>query len=88
MVKDSRFALSHLACRFYKDPSGSLLVAGITGTKGKTTVCHMVKRMLESMGYKTGLAGTVHNIVAGDIRPVERTTPEAPELLALQRDGG
>lgn len=86
VVKDSRFALSHLACRFYKDPSGSLLVAGITGTKGKTTVCHMVKRMLESMGYKTGLAGTVHNIVAGDIRPVERTTPEAPELLALQRE--
>jgi UDP-N-acetylmuramoyl-L-alanyl-D-glutamate--2,6-diaminopimelate ligase len=86
VVKDSRFALSHLACRFYKDPSSNLLVAGITGTKGKTTVCHMVKQILEAIGHKTGLVGTLHNIVGDDIRPVERTTPEASDLLSLQRE--
>ncbi|HHT85770.1 MAG: UDP-N-acetylmuramoyl-L-alanyl-D-glutamate--2,6-diaminopimelate ligase [Bacillota bacterium] len=86
VVRDSRFALSHLACKFYRDPSSTLLVAGITGTKGKTTVCHMVKQVLESMGHETGLVGTLHNIVAEEIRPVERTTPEASDLLSLQRE--
>ena len=82
VVRDSRFALSHLACKFYRDPSSTLLVAGITGTKGKTTVCHMVKQVLESMGHETGLVGTLHNIVAEEIRPVERTTPEAQTFSA------
>ncbi len=86
VVKDSRFALSHLACKFYGNPSKGLLVAGITGTKGKTTVCHMVKQMLEALGYTSGLAGTVHNIVGSDIRPVARTTPESSDLLSLQRE--
>jgi len=86
VVKDSRFALSHLACRFYRDPSSNLLVAGITGTKGKTTVCHMIKRIFEAMGHKTGLVGTLYNIVGDDVRPVERTTPEASDLLGLQRE--
>lgn len=85
IVEDSRFALSHLACRFYDDPSKDLFTVGITGTKGKTTVCHMVRNMLEALGYPTGLVGTVHNIIGNEILPVSRTTPESADLLSMQR---
>jgi UDP-N-acetylmuramoyl-L-alanyl-D-glutamate--2,6-diaminopimelate ligase len=86
LVPDSRVALSRAARTFYHDPSKDLLVVGITGTKGKTTTCHLVKSVLDAAGEKTGLIGTVHNIVGSQIRPVTRTTPESVELHALQRD--
>lgn len=85
VVPDSRFALSHLACRFYEDPGKDLFAVGITGTKGKTTVCHMVRSMLEALGYPTGLVGTVHNIIGNEIRPDGRTTPESSDLLSMLR---
>ncbi len=86
IVEDARFALSHLACAFYGNPSRDLLVVGVTGTKGKTTTCHMVKDMLDSMGYSTGLLGTVHNIIGEEVRPCKHTTPESPDLLSMQRE--
>lgn len=86
VVDDSRFALSHLAYEFYGRPSKDLLAVGITGTKGKTTTCHMVKDILEALGYSTGLIGTVHNIVGDEYRPVRRTTPESLDLLGMLRE--
>ncbi len=86
VVPDSRLALSKAAKVFYGDPSKDLLVVGITGTKGKTTTCHLVKSVLDAAGERTGLIGTVHNIVGSQVRPVVRTTPESAELQSLQRD--
>ncbi|HHY69660.1 MAG TPA: UDP-N-acetylmuramoyl-L-alanyl-D-glutamate--2,6-diaminopimelate ligase [Bacillota bacterium] len=86
VVKDSRFALSHLGCVYYGNPSKDLLVVGVTGTKGKTTTCHMVKEFLDSIGYRTGLIGTVHNIIGGEVLPVTHTTPESLDLLAMHRE--
>jgi UDP-N-acetylmuramoyl-L-alanyl-D-glutamate--2,6-diaminopimelate ligase len=86
VVADSRFALSHLSAEFYRNPSRDLLVVGITGTKGKTTTCHMIKQMLEASGYSTGLVGTVQNIIGNECRPVRHTTPEALDLFEMQRE--
>lgn len=60
LVDDARKSLSRLCARFYcggvgKDAS---LVA-VTGTNGKTTTAHMMAHILSSMGYKTGIVGTV-----------------------------
>ncbi len=85
-VPDSRKALSSAAKALYEDPSDKLLVVGITGTKGKTTACHLVKAVLDASGHKTGLIGTIHNIVGEEVRPVERTTPESSDLQRLQKD--
>jgi len=86
LVKDPRRALSSAAAVFYGYPSRDLTVVGITGTKGKTTTCHLVRSVLESCGLRTGLIGTVHNIVGDEVRPVTRTTPESSDLQALLRE--
>lgn len=85
-VPDARRALSSASDLFYGQPSKELLVVGVTGTKGKTTACHLVKSVLDAAGEKTGLIGTVHNIVGDEERPVTRTTPESADLDALMRE--
>lgn len=86
LVPHARRALSRASSLFYGEPSKSLAVVGVTGTKGKTTTCHMVKSVLDACGEKTGLIGTIHNIVGDEERPVTRTTPESTDLHSLMRE--
>ncbi len=86
LVPHARRALSRASSLFYGEPSKSLAVVGVTGTKGKTTTCHMVKSVLDACGEKTGLIGTIHNIVGDAERPVTRTTPESTDLHSLMRE--
>ncbi len=80
---DTRRALADAAAAFYGRPSTGLHLTGVTGTKGKTTTTHLIRAVLERAGHRTGLVGTVHNIVGGRTEPVKHTTPEAPELQEL-----
>lgn len=82
-VVDSRRALALAAANFHHHPSRKLRVIGVTGTKGKTTTTFLLRALLQAAGVPTGLVGTVVNVVGGREYPVERTTPEAPELQAL-----
>jgi UDP-N-acetylmuramoyl-L-alanyl-D-glutamate--2,6-diaminopimelate ligase len=67
----------------YGRPADALLLVGITGTNGKTTVSFMVESGLRAAGHLTGLVGTVETRVAGQVVTSERTTPEAPDVQAL-----
>jgi UDP-N-acetylmuramoyl-L-alanyl-D-glutamate--2,6-diaminopimelate ligase len=58
---------------------------GITGTNGKTTSSYMIKSVLERCGIKTGLIGTITNMIGSAVIPTEHTTPESPDLFALLR---
>ncbi|MDA8146573.1 MAG: UDP-N-acetylmuramoyl-L-alanyl-D-glutamate--2,6-diaminopimelate ligase [Thermaerobacter sp.] len=84
-VADSRRALAQLACGFFDHPSRELDLVGVTGTNGKTTTTHLLRQVLEAAGSKTGLLGTVHNLIGDRVLPVEHTTPEAPDLQQLLR---
>ncbi len=82
-VPATRPALSRLAARFHGDPSSRLGLIGVTGTNGKTTTTYLIRAILETAGYRTGLIGTVAYRVGDQVLPAPHTTPEAPELHGL-----
>lgn len=77
VVKNSRTALADISCEFYKHPSKKLKLVGITGSNGKTTTAFYVKNMFENAGFKTGLLGTISNIVGDVVEESRLTTPES-----------
>lgn len=83
IVEDSRIAMALIAREFYGRPDERLKMIGITGTNGKTTTTYMIKSVLEHAGIKTGLIGTIVNMIGQQELPTERTTPESPDLFAL-----
>ncbi len=82
LVDDARAAMGPAAARFHGDPTAKLQVVGITGTNGKTTTAFLVREILERAGIRTGLLGTVKQVVGGVEEAVVRTTPEAIDLQA------
>nr|MBA2504984.1 UDP-N-acetylmuramoyl-L-alanyl-D-glutamate--2,6-diaminopimelate ligase [Thermoleophilaceae bacterium] len=85
VVEDVRRAMGPAAARFHGDPTATLRVVGITGTNGKTTTAYLIRHLLEDAGIRTGLLGTVMNVVGGVEEDVVRTTPEAIELQGVFR---
>ena len=76
-VKDTRYALAMTSAAYFGYPADSLKVIGITGTKGKTTTTYMVKSILEGVGHKVGLIGTIESIIGDEVIPSKNTTPES-----------
>jgi len=83
LVSNSRIALAELASAFYKDAISSLYSYAITGTNGKTTTTYLLKNILEKAGKKTGLIGTIANIIGDKIIESSMTTPESSDLHEL-----
>lgn len=69
-----------IAERFFGNPSSGLLLAGVTGTNGKTTVSHLIHQMLNRSGIRCGLVGTVMIDDGGTPAKASLTTPPAIEL--------
>jgi UDP-N-acetylmuramoyl-L-alanyl-D-glutamate--2,6-diaminopimelate ligase len=84
-VASARVAMAPLAAAFFGDPTAELLLAGVTGTNGKTTVAWLIREILVAAGRRCGLLGTVKQLVGGDEEHTERTTPEAIDLQATFR---
>lgn len=91
LVADSRKALGLLGSRFYGDPSNRLKMIGVTGTNGKTTTTYLCKALLEGIGQRVGLIGTVGYQIGQETVPAAHTTPGAldlQELLAKMVESG
>ncbi|MGO4191701.1 UDP-N-acetylmuramoyl-L-alanyl-D-glutamate--2,6-diaminopimelate ligase [Arthrobacter sp. YAF17] len=64
---------------------------GVTGTNGKTTTTYFINALLQALGQKTGLIGTIEILAGGAPIPSLLTTPESTDvhaLLALMRERG
>ena len=83
LVTDSRKALGFLGSRFHGDPSNRLKMIGVTGTNGKTTTTYLCKALLEGIGQRVGLIGTVAYQIGLETIPASHTTPGALDLQAL-----
>lgn len=76
-VPDTRYGLALMSAAYFGYPADKLKVIGITGTKGKTTTTYMVKSILEGVGHKVGLIGTIEAIIGDKVIPANNTTPES-----------
>lgn len=56
--------LAQVAYIFYGHPSRKMIVVGVTGTTGKTTVCNLITEILEEAGFKVGLTTTANFKIA------------------------
>ncbi len=76
-VENTRYALALMSAAYFGYPAEKFKVIGITGTKGKTTTTYMIKDILEGIGQKVGLIGTIETIVGDKHIPAGNTTPES-----------
>jgi UDP-N-acetylmuramoyl-L-alanyl-D-glutamate--2,6-diaminopimelate ligase len=83
-LDDTRWGLGELAAELHGRPARRLLMVGVTGTDGKTTVTHMAAHVLESAGLRTGYLSTVAHHVSTEVsdNTSGQSTMESPEVQA------
>lgn len=90
-VDNTRAVLSQISANFFHHPDREIDVIGVTGTKGKTTVTHMLCACLNECGIKSGVIGTVGAYYDDVHIPTVNTTPESYEIhriLRMMADAG
>lgn len=83
IVENTRNALSLIASNFYGNPTKGLKLIGVTGTNGKTTSVYILKSLLEGLGHRTGLIGTIEYDTCQRKIHAVNTTPEPMLLQSL-----
>ncbi len=83
ITENARKTLALISAVWFGNPAEKLTVIGITGTKGKTTTAHIIKRILEENGSKVGMIGTLGAFIGSEKYPTQNTTPESYELHRL-----
>jgi UDP-N-acetylmuramoyl-L-alanyl-D-glutamate--2,6-diaminopimelate ligase len=86
VVPDVRAALGVVAARVYGEPFARLCAVGVTGTNGKTTTTFLVAAMLERLGARPAVVGTLGVTLGGHHESGSHTTPEADDLARTARD--
>ena len=84
-VVSTEAAIGPVATAFQGYPTEKLLLVGVTGTNGKTTIATLLYNMFRRLGYRCGLLSTVCNYIEDEPIPASHTTPDAVELNRLLR---
>ena len=85
LVDNTDEALGRMASKWFGEPSKQLVLVGVTGTNGKTTIATLLYKLTRALGHKAGLLSTVVNYVDEESVPATHTTPDALELNGLLR---
>ena len=86
VVENTHEEFASLSAKWFGNPSKKLKLIGVTGTNGKTSTTYMIKQILETLGHKVGLIGTIQNMIGDEVIPTSNTTPNAYDLNALFAD--
>jgi UDP-N-acetylmuramoyl-L-alanyl-D-glutamate--2,6-diaminopimelate ligase len=82
-VSEPRKALAIAAANYFSKPANALVLAGVTGTNGKTTTTLLIDSIVRASGAKTGLFGTIaYHTPLGEY-PAPNTTPDSADLQAF-----
>jgi len=90
-IDDLSARAGDIVSRFFSNPSSALSVVGVTGTDGKTSVCHLVGQALNVNGNNCGVMGTLGWGFGDQLQSTGLTTPDAVVIqsaLAKMRDSG
>ena len=82
-VENTRRALASLSACLFDHPERKLRVVGVTGTKGKSTICEMIRHILCKNGIAAASIGTVGVRIGDVLTPTGNTTPESYELFRI-----
>ncbi|MBQ3083862.1 MAG: UDP-N-acetylmuramoyl-L-alanyl-D-glutamate--2,6-diaminopimelate ligase [Clostridia bacterium] len=85
LVPSTRDAFQLLCANFFGHPEQEMKFLAVTGTNGKTSATQFVKSILDGLGVKAGLLGTVYNQIGAETLPAAFTTPEPYQLFSLLR---
>ena len=91
IVDNTRLAFSDICENWFGNPLRRLKLVGVTGTNGKTSITYMLKHILEAGGHKTGLIGTIQNMIGSRAVETHYTTPDTFELhqmFGMMADAG
>ena len=87
LVPDIRAAMAEYSKEFYGDPSASLRLAGLTGTKGKSTTLYFLKSIMERSSLcgegRFGYLSSIDDYDGMSTVESHLTTPEAIELNTM-----
>lgn len=84
-VKNIKKALSRIVLNFYSHPEKELILIGVTGTNGKTSVSYFTKNILNKAGLKTGYIGTIF-YETDRVIPALETTPSILKIVSLLKE--
>ncbi|HVG10314.1 MAG TPA: UDP-N-acetylmuramoyl-L-alanyl-D-glutamate--2,6-diaminopimelate ligase [Thermoanaerobaculia bacterium] len=90
-VEDPRSVLGPLAAAVYGHPDQELVMVGVTGTNGKSTVATLISAVMDAADLPAGFIGTLGYRFHDRSFPGGHTTPEASDLfrtLRRMRDAG
>ncbi len=92
IVDDVNRAYARTCSRMFGDAHRYLTLIGVTGAKGKTTVCHLIEGALRASGVRTGLISSLVHRLPDSERSAASWTSDSLSihgfLAALREQGG
>ncbi len=82
-VKNGRAAWAVIAAEGWRIDARKLRYIGITGTSGKTSVCHTIADILTACGHRSLSVGTLGARVGREMLPTTHTTPDPDEFYQI-----
>ena len=85
-LNDTRVDLSKLSRTLFGYPDKEMKTIAITGTKGKTSISTMIKKILDDSGNPAGLIGTMGVFYKDKFYHTVNTSPESYDVFKYMRE--